>query len=245
MEYKKQLVVFDTAKIINFSLILFLAALAVCLPLNLIFFDTAPITGSFFIEILIVMLLLIVLSAVHELLHAAGFILFGGASLKEVRFGMVPKHGMLFCHCSKPMKAGAYVGALILPVMITGFLPLIIVTFLGNYLWVVLFAALVSGGAGDLFMLMSVIRQPKGQLIADHPDAPAYYLVYKDGEQPSDFVEATEEMEQNIKAEMKKSPFEGENKNKSIAEKIVKIFLFLAGSLAIMAIIGVVLRIVA
>ncbi len=245
MEYKKQLVLFDTAKIINFSLIIFLVALVICLPINLIFFATPPATGSFFIEILIVMLLLIALSAAHELLHAAGFILFGGASKKDVRFGIIPKHGMLYCHCAKPMTAGAYAGALMLPVVLTGFLPLIIVTFLGNYLWVVLFAALVSGGSGDIFMFFSVIRQPKKQLVADHPEAPAYYLVYKDGEQPTDFVEATEEMENQIKEGIKKSPFEGENKNKSFAEKIFKIFLFLAGTVAVMAIIGVVLRIIA
>jgi hypothetical protein len=245
MEYKKQLVVFDSAKIINFSLILLLISLAVCLPINLIFFKNPPITGNIFFELLIIMALLIALTGIHELLHAAGFIIFGKASIKEVRFGMAPKQGMLYCACAKPMSARAYAMALIAPVIITGFIPLIIATFLGNFVWVLLFASLVSGGAGDIIMFGSVIKLPPKQLISDHPEAPAYYLMYKEGEQPADFAEVTEEVEQQIRQQAKKSPFEGENKNKSLAQKLFRIILFLAGGASVMAIIGVVLRVIA
>lgn len=241
MNYKKQLIKFDTAKIINLSLLMFLIPLIISSLLNILVFGSNKTTGIWYVDFIIYVISGVMLIVLHELLHALGFIVFGKASTKEVKFGVAPKQGMVFCTCSKPMPAKAYLLALVIPVIVTGIIPLIIVTIVGNFFWIVLFSIMVSGGAGDLVMLNRVRKHNKEQLIMDHPKAPAYYLVYEQGKEPADFVEATEEMEKQIEEEMNTSPFEGENSKKSVGLKVLKILLFLSLSCIVLGIIGILL----
>ncbi|MFW5779839.1 MAG: DUF3267 domain-containing protein [Bacillota bacterium] len=242
MEYKKQIVAFDAAKIINFSLVIFLLSLTVFSVLNIFVFGfNPPISGNYFVDVIIIVGLGFALIILHELIHALGFIIFGKAKPKDIKFGIVPKHGMVYCTCNKPMRARAYLLSLIFPVILTGIIPLILVSIWGNLFWIFLFAILVSGGAGDFAMLNEIKKYPKDQLIMDHPKALAFYLVYKKGNEPQDFEEATFEQEQKLLDQMKTSPFEGENKKKNLGLKIMKILLFLALSVIILAIVGVIL----
>lgn len=242
MEYKKQIVAFDAAKIINLSLVVFLLSLTIFSVLNIFVFGfSPPITGKYFIDVIVIIALGFALVIIHEIIHALGFVIFGKAKFNQIKFGIVPKHGMVYCTCKKPMTAQAYILALTFPVVLTGVIPIILVSIWGNLFWVFLFAILVSGGAGDLIMLNAVRKLPKHQLILDHPKAPAFYLVYQKGNEPEGFEEATPEQEQILLDEMKTSPFEGNNKKKNLGLKIMKVLLFLALSVIILAIVGVIL----
>ncbi|HHT83726.1 MAG: DUF3267 domain-containing protein [Christensenellales bacterium] len=242
MEISKQLVKFDTVKIINFSLILFLVPLVLGLALNIFVFDAPkPATGVYYLDAVIIVFVCVALIFMHEGLHALGFMLFGKAKPKDIKFGLAPKQGMLYCACSKPMTASSYMGALILPVLVTGIIPFVIVTVLGNFMWVILFSVMISGGAGDFVMFDSVRKLKPSQLIMDHPKAPAYYLIYEKGREPKDFTEVTQEQEREIEEQMKVSPFSGKNAKKSWAMKLFKVLLFLSLSVIALAIIGILL----
>ncbi|HHU43273.1 MAG: DUF3267 domain-containing protein [Bacillota bacterium] len=242
MEYKKQIVAFDAANIINLSLVMFLLSYTLFSILNIFVFDfRSAVTGKFFIDLIVVIALGFLFVIVHELLHALGFIIFGKAKPSDIKFGVVPKHGMVYCSCKKPMPKKAYMLALIFPVILTGLIPIIFVTIWGNLIWIFLFAVMVSGGAGDLMMFKSLTKYDKDQLIMDHPNAPAYYLLYPKGQEPEGFVEATPEQEQFLIEQMKTSPFEGENKKKNLALKILKILFFLAASVIVLTVVGVIL----
>lgn len=242
MNYKKQLVKFDTAKMINLSIIMFIVPFVALSLLNLFVFGSKSVTtGMWYLDIIIWVVLVFLLVIIHEGLHAVGFLLFGKAKKADISFGIVPKQGMVYCTCKKPMTSKMYLLALILPIVVTGIIPIIIVTIFGNVSLILLFSVMISGGAGDVIMLNQVRKLTKEQLIMDHPKAPAYYLVYEQGKEPNDFVEVTEEMEKEVLEELNKSPFEGKNSKNSLGLKILKILLFISISIIAMAIIGILL----
>ena len=75
-------------------------------------------------------------------------------------------------------------------------------------------------------MFSSLLKHDKKQLILDHAQAPAYYLVYPENELPETFVEVTETQEEELLEEMKK-PNQG-SRNNMLKILAVMIFLVLA-----------------
>lgn len=231
MNYKKQLVKFNISKIADLSIIMFVVPFLISTVLNLIVLKRPLlITGKVYFDILIIIGIYAVGLVCHEGLHALGAIIFAGKKPKDISFGVIIKQMMLYCHVKTPMKLSAYCGLLLLPVIITGVIPLVISIFCGNIFLVLVFSLLVSGGAGDAIMFCSLLKQDKNALILDHAEAPAYYLVYPSDNLPENFSEVTEEEENALKAEMnntKNSP----QKNNTI--KILLILLFFAVAVAV------------
>lgn len=228
MEYKKQLVKFDIGKINNFALLLFILPFAAMAAINLLAFKRPLLlTSAFYWDILIAIAIFICGLVCHEGLHALGGILFGKVKPQDIKFGILPKQFMLYCHIKTPLKVSAYQALLLLPVIVTGIIPLLISAFFGNIFLVVVFAALVSGGAGDIIMFKSLCKLNKDQLIIDHEDAPAYYLVYPSDNLPEDFVEVTEEQEKELKEAMQNTP-KGKTSGRSNLMKVLSVLLFLA-----------------
>ena len=88
--------------------------------------------------------------------------------------------------------------SLLMPLIITGIIPIIIATILLDYKYILLFALMISGAAGDVVMIGKLLKFKKAKMILDHPKAPAFYLLYDENEIPEDFVEVTDAMEQEI-----------------------------------------------
>ncbi len=238
MEHKKQLVKFNLKKIIVVSFFMFLIPLIISVILKITLFKrNYGSTNIWYLDIIIYVVSIFLLIIIHELIHALGFMLFGKVKKEDIKFGVAPKQGMVFCTCNKPITAKAYILIIVLPVIITGIVPLIIVTIWGNIFWLIIFAIMVSGGAGDIIMLREVMKLDKNQLVLDHPQAPAFYILYEKGKEPDNFVETTVEQEQQLLDDMKKSPFEGSN----LGIKVLLILLFLSISVIVMGIIGFIL----
>jgi hypothetical protein len=105
---------------------------------------------------------------VHEGLHALGMLL-TGARRSDIRFGARILQGVVYVHCSAPMKLSAYRIVLVLPVIVTGFLPAVwgIVSGKG---WVMIYAYLmIVSSIGDLEMLWRLRGRPGSLLVRDHP----------------------------------------------------------------------------
>lgn len=228
MEYKKQLVKFNINKISVLSVILFIVPFVIAAAINLFAFKRELLlTDKVYWDIILTVALFIVGLVAHEGLHALGGIAFGKAKPKDIKFGIIPKQFMLYCHIKTPMKAWAYEALLLLPVIVTGVIPLILSAFLGNIFLVLTFSALLSGGAGDIIMFKSLIKYDKNQLIIDHAEAPAYYLVYPENKLPDNFIEATEEQEEELRRETSGAP-RGTTTGRSNLIKILAILIFLA-----------------
>lgn len=231
MNYKKQLVRFKIDKITELSLLLFVVSFIVSTAINLLALKRPLlITNKVYFDIMIVVGIYLLGLPVHEILHALGAIIFAGKKKSEISFGMHLKQMMLYCHINTPMKNSAYRGLLLLPVIVTGIIPLIISTFLGNIFLTLVFSLLVSGGAGDFIMFKSLLKHDKNSLILDHAEAPAYYLIYPENELPADFSEVTEDEESSLKEEMN-------TPQKSSRSNTLKIFAILI--FFVLAVLGV------
>ncbi len=197
---KKQLVTINLKKINVVSYAMFFASLIITLSFKFTVFSTYQF-GFGFWDYLIIVVACPMLFICHEFVHALSFLL-GGISVKSIKFGIIPKKFMLYCTTSEPISKNKYIFSLIMPLVLTGIIPLIISMVLLNFKYLVLFALMISGAAGDVVMLIELTKYKNAKMILDHPKAPAFYLLYDEDELPENFVEATDEMEQRILKEI-------------------------------------------
>lgn len=107
----------------------------------------------------------------HEGIHAFGFIMFGKAKLSEIKFGIIWKHITPYAHCKIPMTVNSYRISLMLPVIITGILPMILALAIGNGLLMSVSIFLIAGGIGDLIIFYKINTFSGNALLKDLPDA--------------------------------------------------------------------------
>lgn len=104
----------------------------------------------------------------HELLHAVGFVYAGGASRRDIRFGVMWKVLAPSTHCKAIVSASAYRFAVVLPALLLGVAPTLIglvtgvgaLTFFG---YIMLLAA-----CGDFALLWATRSVPAAALVKDH-----------------------------------------------------------------------------
>jgi hypothetical protein len=106
---------------------------------------------------------------VHELLHAAGFLLFGRAPRTQVRIGFQRRTLTPFASCSTPVTASAYRAAGLLPALVLGGLPLLAAWATGSaglLLWAWVMLALAGGDVAAVWAMRSV---PGDAMVVDDP----------------------------------------------------------------------------
>ncbi|MBA3874902.1 MAG: DUF3267 domain-containing protein [Anaerolineae bacterium] len=119
----------------------------------------------------------VLLVVAHEAVHALGWILFAGIAPKDIRFGIAWKTLSPYAHSMVAMPAGGYRVGVVLPLIVTGILPVVIGTGL-NMAWLTIAGAiLVSGAVGDLFVLQVIKAIPATALVIDHPENAGCYVV--------------------------------------------------------------------
>jgi Putative zincin peptidase len=112
----------------------------------------------------------------HEFLHGIGFICFGKVRLKEVKYGILWKQGVAYAHCQVPIKLRAYRIALLLPVILTGLIPLLIAYIIGNGMLLTVSVILTAGGIGDWLVFRSLMKYDASQRVLDHPTKVGYFI---------------------------------------------------------------------
>ena len=106
---------------------------------------------------------------VHELLHAVGYIRFGGLYWNELKFGFSWRALAVFCNCLSPVRIDHFRRAAVLPVLVL--LPISVAVWLiFGHSWLAFFAAVtLLGGIGDAIMLLKTLRYPSNLFILEHP----------------------------------------------------------------------------
>ena len=107
----------------------------------------------------------------HEGLHAFGFIVFGKVKMSDIKFGFIWKYITPYAHCKVSMKVKSYRIALLLPVILTGIIPLILALSIGNGLLLSISVFLIAGGVGDWIVFRKIYTFPADAQLEDHPNA--------------------------------------------------------------------------
>lgn len=197
---KKQLVTINLKKVNYISYAMLIVPFIFAVLLKFLVFKKNSY-GVGYWDYLIIILGMPILFVCHECVHAL-FFMIGGAPKKSIKFGAIPKKMMLYCTTNEPINKKAYAIALIMPLIITGVLPLIVAIVLLDWKYIFLFAGMISGAAGDVVMIIKLLKYKTAKMVLDHPKAPAFYLLYDENDLPNDFVEVTEEMEQKLLEEI-------------------------------------------
>lgn len=111
--------------------------------------------------------LMAALVLVHELLHAAGFLLIARAPRAQVRVGFQRRTLTPYACCRIPMTAASYRAAALLPALVLGGLPVLAAWAVGSatlLLWGWFMLALAGG---DVAAVWAMRRVPGGALVED------------------------------------------------------------------------------
>ncbi|MDB6029725.1 MAG: hypothetical protein JWM16_63 [Verrucomicrobiales bacterium] len=111
----------------------------------------------------------LVLLPVHEVLHAAGLRIFAGVPLRHIKFGVMWRALMPYCHCTVPISVHAYRRMALLPLWITGSLSVAaLLAFPAD--WLGVFAGFaVAACVGDVWMVIKLRSFADTLLVQDSP----------------------------------------------------------------------------
>lgn len=127
--------------------------------------DAVTSLGSF----VLVLLGFVLLVVAHELVHAAGWAVFGRLPLSAIRFGVDGKTLSPYARALLPMPASAYRVGAALPLLLTGVVPWLLALLTGSGPLAVVSALLISGAVGDLLVLWVIRDVPAQARVIDHP----------------------------------------------------------------------------
>jgi hypothetical protein len=112
---------------------------------------------------------IMVLLPIHEALHALGLVRFGGVSWRHIRFGIMWRALMPYCHCTIPVSLRAYRRMGSLPLLVTGLLSVSCLLIFPSD-WLGLFAGVTLGSCiGDVWLLVRLRRFDGALLVQDSP----------------------------------------------------------------------------
>jgi hypothetical protein len=136
-----------------------------------------PVSWGFSLsETLLTFLVLAVLAIAHEATHAIGWIIFGPVPPNSIRFGVDLKTLSPYAHARVPMKATGYRIGAALPGIITGILPTLVGTVIGNGWLTFLGAFMVMGAVGDILILWAIRDVDGNARVLDHPSNVGCYV---------------------------------------------------------------------
>lgn len=113
---------------------------------------------------------------IHELIHALFFALYTNSGFKSIRFGAYWKHLAFYCHCEEPIKVKHYRITLLMPVVILGFIPLILAYIFQNFGLLFFACLMISGGIGDFICVFLLRNMDKDTKVLDHPESPGFII---------------------------------------------------------------------
>lgn len=168
-EWKVYLIAILAALIIGYFALLLYGNMWGREKVTFIFTTTKDNVLLYFIYIFLYFFIFIILAVLHELLHAAAFILFGKSTWKDIRFGIMWSSITPYVHCSKPLNAWAYRISLVFPTIVLGVVPSLI-GFGFEYGFLAFWGTIMLiGGVGDMIILFLIKKLPGNTLLMDHP----------------------------------------------------------------------------
>jgi hypothetical protein len=128
--------------------------------------------GTFVIEFRTLLLSLVVFFAgvvVHELIHAASWMVFGRVPRNAIAFGIDKKTLSPYTHLKEPLEVNRYRIGGVMPGLVMGILPALAAVVTGSG-WLLGFGLLFTLAAGGDFLILWLIRKvPGGRMVEDHP----------------------------------------------------------------------------
>lgn len=172
--YRKIDLTIGVVKANLFALIVMLpfAVLSGAVVLSRVSFVSMAESMSPFDFLLFLLVMLLLLTAVHEGIHALTWAMFGKDYWKSIRFGVIWKALTPYCTCLRPAKRGQYILGAAMPTLVLG-IGLTAAAALTGVYWVFILAlATIFGGGGDFAIILKMLlhrQRGKEAVYYDHP----------------------------------------------------------------------------
>ncbi len=129
----------------------------------------AAFVDTSFGGVLTIVLVLALSLVAHELLHAVGFWLVGGAPLNRIKFGFSWEGFAPYAHCRAPLQTTAYRISVVLPGLFLGVIPGLVGVALQQPLLVMWSTLMLLASGGDAAVLWAVRNVSSTAQVLDHP----------------------------------------------------------------------------
>ena len=124
------------------------------------------------LDFLLFLLVMLLLTAVHEGIHGFTWGLFAESHWSAIRFGVIWNALTPYCTCAQPMKRGQYILGAAMPTLVLG-IGLTAAAALTGIFWVFILAlAMIFGGGGDFAIILKMLlhrQRGKEAVYYDHP----------------------------------------------------------------------------
>ena len=118
------------------------------------------------------LLVMLLLTAVHEAIHGLAWAIFAEGHWKAIRFGVILKALTPYCTCTQPMKRGQYILGAAMPTLLLG-IGLTAAAALTGIFWIFILAiTMIFGGGGDFAIILKMLlhrQRGKEAVYYDHP----------------------------------------------------------------------------
>lgn len=130
--------------------------------------------NDLFADILVV---LILGTVTHELIHGLTWMLFGRLPLNSIKFGFQLKSFTPYAHCKVPLKVNPYRIGTAMPGIVLGVIPAIIGIVNGSG-WLLTFGLFFTVAAGGDMLILWLLRNVSSdKLVEDHPTNAGCYII--------------------------------------------------------------------
>lgn len=123
-------------------------------------------------DFLLYLLVMLLLTAVHEGIHALTWAMFGKDYWKSIRFGVIWKALTPYCTCLRPAKRGQYILGAAMPTLVLGIGLTAAAARMGIFWVFILALAMIFGGGGDFAIILKMLlhrQRRKEAVYYDHP----------------------------------------------------------------------------
>lgn len=139
---------------------------------------------SFLVGFLLFIFYYVLLIFLHEICHLLGFLLFTRAKPSSLKLGIDLKKGFAYATTTQLMTNKGARKAIMLPLWLTGFLPLFIGIYFNHFPLVIVSPLLIAGALGDIMMYQKLRTLDDDVYVKDDEKAPILHF-YKKTENPS------------------------------------------------------------
>ena len=118
------------------------------------------------------LLVMLVLTVVHELVHGATWSLYCENGWKDIDFGLIVRTMNPYCTCASPLPKSHYVVGALAPLFLVGIVPYIAGLFMANVFVFFQGIVMVLGAGGDIMLVNKLLKfrsEKEEEVVYDHP----------------------------------------------------------------------------
>ena len=117
-----------------------------------------------------VLLILLIGTIAHELLHGLTWGYYSTNGMKSIKFGIQWKILTPYCHCKEPLKVKHYKIGGAMPLIVLGIIPSVIGLIIGNGALITFGIFFTWAAGGDIISLFMLRKLDKEEYVSDHPN---------------------------------------------------------------------------